>query len=282
MKKVAMVTGASRGIGRETAVQLAKAGFNLAISTRTIAEGELFEHSVKDAKGASLSGSLNETAELARSFGSDVLVLKMDLLDSNSIRDCAEQALAHFGHIDLLINNAIYQGSDLNSPLSCLTEETLLRVAQAYLISPTLLIQALLPSMQQRSAGIIINITSGAGESDPPLAATKGGWGYAYGAGKAAVSRLSGVISREYGKGGVRAFTVNPGVVSTDTLLATLGTENLSALSSRLGKPEDIAAVLVWLAQLVESDPDQARALEYQTLNAQHLAEKFQILDSAI
>lgn len=273
-----MVTGASRGIGRATAIQLAKAGFNLAISARTIEEGELFEHSVRDANGASLSGSLNDTAALARSFGSDVQVLKMDLLDSDSVQACAEQALAHFGHIDLLINNAIYQGPDLNLPLSQLTAATLSRVAQAYLISPTLLVQTLLPSMQQRSTGIIINITSGAGESDPPLPATSGGWGYAYGAGKAAVSRLSGVISREYGKDGVRAFTVNPGVVSTDTLLATLGTEKLSALSSRLAQPEDIAAVLVWLAQLSDSHPDQARALEYQTLSAQHLAEKFQIL----
>lgn len=272
MKKVAFITGASRGIGRATAIAFARAGFDIAISARTLEEGEAFRHSVRDASGNPLRGSLNQTAEVLRGLGADVLVLRMDLLDSDSVGRCAEKVLSYFGRLDLLINNAIYQGNDLNLPVLELRQDTLERVAQAYLISPFLLVQSVLPVMLEQKHGVIINITSGAGEVDPPVPATDGGWGYAYGAGKAAVSRLSGVICREHGNSRISAYTLNPGVVATDTLKATLGEKNLSVLSRQSASPELIAAVLLWLVT-----DQRASRHQFQTINAQRLADEYSI-----
>lgn len=267
MKPVAFITGASRGIGRATALAFARAGYDLVLSARTVVESDTFAHSVRYQDGSRLGGSLQETAEAARSQGAEVLINPMDLLDNASVTAAAESALAHFGRVDVLINNAVYQGPDLNQPLLSLELETLQRVAQGYIVAPFLLTRSLLPAMLERGAGTVINITSGAGESDPPFAADQGGWGYAYGAGKAAVSRLSGVISRELGPQGIRAFTVNPGVVTTETLKATLGDKGVLALRNGAAPPEVPAAVLLWLAS--ESAAD---AYQYRTLHAQALA----------
>ena len=84
MNKVAFITGASRGIGREAALAFARAGFDLAISARTLNEGEQHEHALRDAAGAPLAGSLNGTAQALRELGCRVLVVPMDLLDSDS------------------------------------------------------------------------------------------------------------------------------------------------------------------------------------------------------
>lgn len=267
MKKVAFITGASRGIGRATAIAFAGAGFDIAISARTVASGDVFDHSVRKADGQPLAGSLNATAAAAEELGAKVLVIGMDLLDSDSVINAAQQVVDHYGRVDVLINNAIYQGADINHTFMELQPETLQRVAQGYLLAPFILTRKLMPTMLEQGEGVVINITSGAGEMDPPFAANKGGWGYGYGAGKAAVSRLSGVLSRELGEQGIQAFTVNPGVTLTETLQATIGDKGVLALSNCSAAPEVPAAVLVWLAT-------DASAKNYQmrTINAQALA----------
>ena len=244
MSKVAFITGASRGIGRETALAFARAGYDLAISARTLEEGETHAHALTDAEGRPLAGSLASTAAAVRALGREVLVLRMDLLDEASVRGAAAAVLAHYGQVDVLVNNAIYQGSDLNLPFMALGGETLQRVFQGYVMAPVVLTQCLLPAMIARGGGTVINVTSGAGESDPPVAAGKGGWGYAYGAGKAAVSRLSGVLAAEFGEQGIRAFTINPGVVTTEALRATIGDKGVLAMRKGVAPPEVPAAVM--------------------------------------
>ena len=93
--------------------------------------------------------------------------------------------------------------------------------------------------------------------------------GPAYGAGKAAVSRLSGVLATELGAQGIRAFTVNPGVVDTEALQATIGAKGVQALGGRVAPPQVPADVMVWLATSPEAD-----GLQKRTLNAQSLAKE--------
>ena len=267
MSKVAFITGASRGIGRAAALAFAGAGFDVAISARTLDEGEQHPHALRDASGAPLPGSLNGTAEAIRALGRKALVVPMDLLDSDSALAACKQVLAEFGRIDVLINNAIYQGSDLNAGFMELQPETLERMFQGYILTPFLLTRAVAQVMAEQGGGVVINVTSGAGESDPPVAAGKGGWGYAYGAGKAAVSRLSGIVAVELGDAGVRAYTVNPGVVTTDALKATIGDKGLIALRAGSAPPEVPAAVMLWLA----TDPG-APAYQRRTIAAQPFA----------
>ncbi len=276
MGQVAFITGASRGIGRATAIAFARAGYDLALSARTLEEGETHTHAVRHADGRSLSGSLNATAAEAREFGVEVKVFRMDLLDSASVIAAADQVIDHFGRVDVLINNAVYQGADLNLPFMSLEAETLERVAQGYIMAPFLLTRRLIPRMLEQGGATIINMTSGAGESDPPVAAGKGGWGYAYGAGKAAVSRLSGILCRELGDQGIRAFTVNPGVVTTETLKATIGDKGLIALRNGSAPPELPAQVLLWLAQ-----QPAAEGYQYQTIQAQPFAREHDIVPQA-
>ncbi|WP_175650492.1 SDR family NAD(P)-dependent oxidoreductase [Pseudomonas sp. Marseille-P9899] len=269
MNKVAFITGASRGIGRAAALAFARAGFDLAISARTLDEGEQHPHALRDASGAPLPGSLNGTAEAIRALGRKALVVPMDLLDSDSALAACKAVLAEYGRIDVLINNAIYQGSDLNAGFMALQPETLERMFKGYILTPFLLTRAVAQVMAEQGDGVVINVTSGAGESDPPVAAGKGGWGYAYGAGKAAVSRLSGIVAVELGDAGVRAYTVNPGVVTTDALKATIGEKGVIALRAGSAPPEVPAAVMLWLAT-----HEEASQYQRQTLAAQPFARK--------
>ena len=273
MNKVAFVTGASRGIGRETALAFARAGFDLAISARSVDEGQSHTHGLRNPDGTVLPGSLNATAAAIRELGRKVLVVPMDLLDSASVLAASQAVFAEYGRVDVLINNAIYQGSDLNAPFMELQPQTLERVFQGYMMTPVLLTQAVVSRMLEQGGGVVINVTSGAGESDPPVAAAKGGWGYAYGAGKAAVSRLSGILSVEFGDQGIRAYTLNPGVVTTDALRATLGEKGVIALRAGSAPPHVPAAVMVWLAT-----DDAALDHQRKTIHCQPFAREYAIV----
>jgi NAD(P)-dependent dehydrogenase (short-subunit alcohol dehydrogenase family) len=114
-------------------------------------------------------------------------------------------------------------------------------------------VQRLLPVFQAQGGGQVINVSSGAGAADSPLPPDAGGWSFAYGASKAALARMSGFINREHGTDGVRAFTVNPGLVSTEAVTATLGDGGL--LEQRYGAmpPQRIAQGLLWLATAPEA-----------------------------
>ncbi|MDE1165205.1 MAG: SDR family NAD(P)-dependent oxidoreductase [Pseudomonas sp.] len=270
MTQVAFITGASRGIGRETALAFARAGFDVAISARTVQEGEPSAHRLCDAQGVPLAGSLDSTAAQIRALGREALVVPMDLLDSASVVAAGQAVLAAFGRIDVLVNNAIYQGNDLNASFMALQPQTLERVFKGYVLAPMLLTQRVLAAMLEQGSGVVINVTSGAGEGDPPVAAVDGGWGYAYGAGKAAVSRVSGVLAAELGGQGIRAFTLNPGVVSTDALKATIGERGVLALRNGIAPPQVPAQVMVWLATAEQAPRFQRRTIAAQAFALEH------------
>jgi NAD(P)-dependent dehydrogenase (short-subunit alcohol dehydrogenase family) len=270
MNKVAFITGASRGIGRDTALAFARAGFDVAISARTLEEGDTHAHALTHADGRPLAGSLAATAAAVRALGREAFAVRMDLLDEQSVRGAARAVLERFGRVDVLVNNAIYQGADLNAPFMELGVDGLQRVFRGYVVAPVVLTQCLLPAMLASGGGTVINVTSGAGESDPPVAAGKGGWGYAYGAGKAAVSRLSGVLAAEFGEQGIRAYTVNPGVVATEALRATIGEQGVIAMRKGVAPPEVPAAVLRWLATAPEAEAFQRRTIQAQAFALEH------------
>lgn len=273
MNKVAFITGASRGIGRATALSFARQGFDIVLSARTLNEGEKHEHALTTAEGLPLAGSLLETAALVEKLGRKAWTIRMDLLDAESVLSAAATAVDQAGRVDVLVNNAVYQGKDLNSPFMELGADTLERVFQGYMLAPFLLSQRIAAHMASRGDGVIINITSGAGETDPPVAAGRGGWGYAYGAGKAAVSRLSGIITTELGGQGLRAYTVNPGVVTTEALKATIGEKGVIALRNGSAPPDVPAAVICWLAC-----KDVEGTHQKTTINAQPFALKQEIV----
>jgi len=248
MQPVVMVTGASRGIGAATAMAFGRAGWRVAITARTSTEGERLDHQLRRPDGRTLAGSLDSVLHALRATGVPAISQRMDLMDAGSLKAAVDAVLGHFGRVDLLVNNAVYQAAEMNARLAQLRPEALQRTLWGNVVAPTLLVQHLLPTFLAQGAGQVINISSGAGQADSPLPPDAGGWSFAYGASKAALARLSGFINLEHGRQGLRAFTVNPGLVSTEAVTATLGDGGL--LEQRYGamKPERIAAGLLWLA----------------------------------
>ena len=175
--KTAFITGASRGIGAEAAVALAKNGYRVAITARTLAEGERHDHLGSDAP---LPGSLEATAAAVKAVGGQALCLQADILDEHSVIGAATTALAEFGHIDLLFNNAVYQGEGNQSAVLDVSREQLQRIYQGNVFTPLALVKTLLPAMLERGQGTIINMVSYTAFHNPPALADKGGWGFAY------------------------------------------------------------------------------------------------------
>ena len=246
-RPVVFVTGASRGIGAATAIAFAKAGWRIVIAARTLHHQQAQSHQLRYADGQMLRGSLVDTAQMIEASGAEVLMQSMDLMDAKSMDAAIDAAMQRFGRIDVLINNAVYQDREVNAMLMDLDDDALHRSLMGNVVAPFHLAKKVLPHMIAHGGGKIINVGSGAGEYDPPMAANAGGWGFAYGASKAGMGRLAGCINREWGHKGIVAFSVNPGFVNTEAAQATLGLD--AELSKRYGaaSPEAIAASLVWL-----------------------------------
>lgn len=245
---VAMITGASRGIGAATALAFGRAGWRIAITARSQSEGQTLEHQLRRPDGRLLAGSLDTTAQALRDLGADVFAHPMDLMDTASLDAALDAVLAHYGRIDLLVNNAVYQDREVNALLRDLDDEALQRTLFGNVVAPFHLTRRLLPTLVAQGGGKIINVCSGAGRRDPPVAADKGGWGFPYGANKAALARLAGIINIEYGAQGVQAWSVNPGLVTTEAVTATLGDGGV--IEQRFGamRPDAVATAFVWLA----------------------------------
>ncbi len=252
---VVLVTGASRGIGAATATAFARRGWRVAITARTQAEGQRLDHQLRRPDGTLMAGSLASTAAAVREAGTEVFAHPMDLMDTGSLDLAFDAVVAHFGRIDVLLNNAVYQDRESNAMLRDLTDDALQRTLQGNVVAPFHLAHRALPLMVAQGGGQIVNVSSGAGKHDPPVPADQGAWGYAYGASKAAMARLAGCINVEYGSQGVRAFTANPGLVSTEAVTATLGDGGLLEQRHGAMPPHAIASALVWLV----TDPDAAR-----------------------
>jgi NAD(P)-dependent dehydrogenase (short-subunit alcohol dehydrogenase family) len=253
------VTGASRGIGHQTALALAAAGFDVAIAGRTVAEGEgtIAPRASTDEAGDTVllpvEGSLEATANEISELGAECLLVPMDLTDPLSIAAAVARIHGSWEALDLVVNNAFVhrpQQSFLE-----LTADSLRDSWEGNFLHQVLLVQLLLEPMLERGAGTIVNMASSSASHDPPAGPGQGGWGLGYAASKAAFGRMAGSINAELGDRGIRAFNVDPGFVVTESALARGGTE---AIAQGGGYPSaDPAAsgrVIAWLATSPDAD----------------------------
>jgi len=216
---VALVTGASRGIGKATALALAAAGFDVAITARTVHEGDARSepNSVRgDDPVVSLPGSLESTAAEVVANGRRALIVPMDLLDRESVEAAPATVLAEWGRIDVLFNNAIYQGRGTMDRILDMSLDDIDNVMRGNFAHQVRIIQLVVPHMLERGGGRIVNMVSGSARHDPPGPAGAGGWGIGYAASKAAFGRVAGGIEAEFRDQGIRAFNVDPGNVITE------------------------------------------------------------------
>ncbi|HKA03289.1 MAG TPA: SDR family oxidoreductase [Acidimicrobiales bacterium] len=270
----ALVTGASRGIGKACAVALAGAGFDVAIAARTVRTGEAREHSVTVRKSdmRPLPGSLEETAELVEAQGQRALLVPMDLVDRASVGAGVATVLERWGGVDLVLHNGRYVGPGLMDGILDTPFEAFEKFLEAHVLAQLVITRMVLPGMLERRSGVIMTMGSGAAYIDPPAPPGQGGWGLGYAIGKAAGHRLVGHVKAEFGSRGIRSFNINPGYVRTERNSLTAEDDGMDP--SLGAPPEAIGAVVAWLA----TSPDAA-ALDGANVDAQDFCRAKELYD---
>lgn len=224
--KTALVTGASRGIGRAIAIAYAEAGADVAVLAR-------------DAE------RLAEVATAVESAGARVIVLVADVTDREGVDLAVSSAIERLGHVDIVVNNA--GGNRFSMPFVGIRFDGWQKTMTLNLDSTVHVCQAIGPHLLERGSGAVINVASVAGLAAVPLMSH-------YGAAKAAVLSLTRSLAVEWAHAGVRVNALVPGWVATD--LTEFARANPDIGQSLMGRvpmgrwatPEEIAGPAVFLA----------------------------------
>lgn len=227
--RVALVTGAARGIGKAIAMELAKAGADIAMIATSESEAAI---SVK--------------TEI-QNMGKRVLFLACDVSDPAQVNSAVADILAEFGKIDILVNNA---GITKDKLLMQMSEEDIDAVLSVNLKGCFHTVKACLRTFMKNKYGRIINITSVSGMIGNPGQAN-------YAASKAGVIGFTKTVAKEYASKGITCNAVAPGFICTD-MTDRLSDEAKAAMAAaipvkRFGTPEDVANVVRFLAEEASS-----------------------------
>lgn len=224
MAKVALITGASRGIGRAIALRLAKDGYTVALN---------YHQNEKAALRA---------AEVLTAFGKEGMLCRADVTREHAVHEMVREVERRLGPIDLLVNNAGIAEQVLFTDLTAAQWKKMMdvHVNGAFYTS-----QAVLPSMIRRKSGCIVNIASMWGQTGASCEVH-------YSTAKAALIGMTKALAKEVGPSGIRVNCVSPGAIETD-MMAEFSAEDKAAIAEetplgRLGKPEEIAAAVAFLA----------------------------------
>jgi NAD(P)-dependent dehydrogenase (short-subunit alcohol dehydrogenase family) len=225
-QKVAIVTGGNSGIGRATAIALAREGAKVTVAARRASEGE-------------------ETVRLIKEAGSDAIFVKTDVAIENDVRSLVEKTVDAYDRLDYAFNNAGI--GEKMTPLVEQTAEKFDQIMNTNVRGTWLSMKYEIPEMIKNGGGAIVNTSSGAGLVGFPQMSV-------YVASKHAVLGLTKSAALEYAKSGIRINAIAPGGVETDMLMQTVGDDHqfLETFKSmhpigRIGRPEEIANAVVWL-----------------------------------
>ncbi|WP_421384542.1 3-oxoacyl-[acyl-carrier-protein] reductase [Bacillus salacetis] len=222
--KTALVTGASRGIGREIALELARQGANVAVN-----------YAGSEAKA-------NEVTDEIKAMGRDAFSIQCNVADGDSVQAMVKETISRFGSLDILVNNA---GITRDNLLMRMKENEWDDVINTNLKGVFLCTKAVSRQMMKQRSGRIINISSIVGVSGNPGQAN-------YVAAKSGVIGLTKTSARELAARGITVNAVAPGFISTDMtdeLSEEVKSEMLKGIPlSRFGEAKDIAKVVSFLA----------------------------------
>jgi NAD(P)-dependent dehydrogenase (short-subunit alcohol dehydrogenase family) len=224
--KIALVTGGTTGIGRATAIALAKAGAKVVVSGRRAAEGE-------------------ETVRLVRAAGGEAMFVKADVAVAGDVANLVAATVRTYGRLDIAFNNAGIESSVI-APTADQDDADFDRVFAINVKGVYLSMKHQIPAMLKGGGGAIINTSSVAGVIGMPGAGP-------YVASKHAVIGLTKNAALEYGKLGIRVNAVAPAAIETpmlDRFTESVPRDFLTSMHpiGRIGKPEEIADAVVWLA----------------------------------
>ena len=220
--KVALVTGASRGIGKACAIELAKAGYDVAISY------------------AGNDEAANKTIEELKSLNVNAKAYKFNVADKDACAQAVEDVLSDFSKIDVLVNNA---GITRDGLFMRMSAENWDAVINTNLSSAFYMTSPIIRTMIKQRSGCIINMSSIVGQY--------GNAGQAnYSAAKAGLIGFTKSLAKELGSRNIRVNAIAPGFIQTD-MTKDLDTEKMveHIPLKRLGQPEDIAKTVKFLAE---------------------------------
>jgi 3-oxoacyl-[acyl-carrier protein] reductase len=224
--KVAIVTGASKGIGKAIAISFAKEGASVVLASRSL-------------------NVLETIAQEIKAAGGEAMAVSVDVRKVESINEMIKKAVAHYGRLDLLVNNA---GITMGGPSEDLSPEDWRAALETDLFSVFFASQAAGRVMIPQGGGNIINISSVNGILAAPKRA-------AYCASKAAVNELTKVLAIEWADRKIRVNAIAPGYVRTELVQDVIdkGAISLEAIlrrtpQGRIGEVEDISALAVYIA----------------------------------
>ncbi|MBI2933584.1 MAG: SDR family oxidoreductase [Planctomycetes bacterium] len=226
--RVALVTGASKGLGAAIALELAAQGANCALLARST---EL----------------VDRLANVVRGMGRHALAVTCDVSKTKDVREAVRRIESEFGRVDILVNNA---GIEQNGPIEGVTDEAWSRLLGTNVTGVFLMLREALPLLRRSAHASVINVASAAGLVGIPLTA-------AYGATKAAVIQMTRALALEWRPHGIRVNCVCPAFIETD--MARRGLEYfqdlgfpvdllLSYRQGRLGTPAEVAKAVAYLA----------------------------------
>ena len=225
MKKVVLITGSSSGIGRSTAIEFAKNDYNVVIT---------YNNSEKEAY--KLESELNEK------YDTNSLVVKLDICDENSIKNCVEKTIEKFGKIDVLVNSA---GIAIDTIYEDKNKDNFMKILEVNTVGTFLMCKYVSPYMLKEKMGNIVNISSTNGMETTYIESLD------YDASKAGVISLTKNLSREYAPY-IRVNTVCPGWVNTrmnkDLDSDFVKKEIDKIYLKRFAEPEEIAKVIYFLS----------------------------------
>lgn len=255
MNKVAIITGATRGIGKACAISLAKQGFNVVVTGRTLKEGSGRAQMpfMEDKREVPVPGSLETTVADIAALGAEVLAVQMDVLDRASMDRVVADTLAKWGRIDLLLNNALYAGPGLMYPFDEFGFDQLEKSVMGNFVNQAYLTKQVLAVMLKQGGGTIIGLSSGAAIMPPPVPVRKGGWGFVYGGPKSAFHRIAEFVHIEHKDDGIFALNVEPGFTVTEATLAMFGANAADEGLGAATKPEVTGDVVAWIATQPEA-----------------------------
>lgn len=211
--KVVIITGASRGMGKQAALDFAKRGAKVVLAARTV-EAD-----------AALPGTIGETLAMIEALGGEAIAVATDLAEEADLRALVDAAVKRFGGVDVLVNNAAATTGDIwGKPFLELTREEWLYQYAVNVHAPFTLTQLVVPIMEARGGGRIINLSTGSGEvfrkpEELPKLGAVGGFSLAvpgYYSSKRALDRFGNAMAPELHARNIAVIGLHPGLVATE------------------------------------------------------------------
>jgi NAD(P)-dependent dehydrogenase (short-subunit alcohol dehydrogenase family) len=211
--KVVIITGASRGVGKQASLDFAKRGAKVVLAARTVEPD------------STLPGTIGETLKQIEESGGQAIAVATDLALEEDLKALVDAAVARFGGVDILVNNAAATTGDIwGKPFLELTREEWLYQFAVNTHAPFTLTQLVVPIMEARGGGRIINLSTGSGEvfrqaEEPPKLEAVGGFSLAvpgYYSSKRALDRFGNCMAAELYAKGIAIVGLHPGLVATE------------------------------------------------------------------